>query len=62
MEKSRKEETKSKDKMENKGEKNVVKVKNKGTSKLVIRKPIARFGPLMGCNLVTINKEKGKII
>ena len=38
----------------------VEKVKSKGKVKLEIRKPIARFGPLMGSNLVTINKEKGK--
>ena len=38
----------------------VEKVKSKGTDKLEIRKPIVRFGPLRGTNLVTINKRKGK--
>ena len=49
------------DKVERKEEKAVEKVKSKGTDKLEIRRPIARFGPLRGTNLVTINKRKGKI-
>ena len=45
------------DKVERKEKKAVEKVKSKGTDKLEIRRPIARFGPLRGTNLVTINKR-----